>query len=446
MDLPALRLPASIKVALAAALLALAMMTLSSAASVRRQHGQGHMAMQHAQTLAALLSVLALVQDAESGQRGYLLTGDAKYLAPYQEATQQLGPALTALDVRAKGTPLEPRLPELRELCEEKVAELSQTIRLRREQGAQAALDMVLTGHGKITMERLRDELGSLREQQVNALAEVAKTWEGAAAGTLRLLFGGMLVIALLAAFLVWQIGRHLRLQHELAERQAHEARFRQRLLGIVGHDLRGPLTAVRASTESILREPGRSPRTQSAGERILRSGARMEAMVRDLLDFTKVELGGQLPIAPEPSSLRDVLQRAMDEARVVHPDAQLELRVEQDAQGVWDPRRLEQLAANLLANAVQYGERGKPVLVSQRTEGPNAVFEVHNEGEPIPPEVQQHLFEPFTRGRDDAESTNRRSVGLGLYIARQVVTAHGGSIDVVSDAPGTTVRVRLPL
>src|SRR5262249_15829249 len=148
---------------------------------------------------------------------------------------------------------------------------------------------------------------------------------------------------------------RHLALQRELAERQSREARFRQRLLGIVGHDLRGPLSAVRASVESLLREPGRSPRAQTASERILRASGRAEAMGRDLLDSTKGELGGELPVTLEKCDLREVLQHAVDEARAVYPTAQFELRVEQEAQGKWDPHRLEQLAANLLANAVQY-------------------------------------------------------------------------------------------
>jgi sigma-B regulation protein RsbU (phosphoserine phosphatase) len=131
---------------------------------------------------------------------------------------------------------------------------------------------------------------------------------------------------------------------------------------------------------------------------------------------------------------------------QAVHPDRTFELDVSGDLSGVWDPARLTQVVANLLQNAIQHGSAGSPVKVSARGEREEVVVTVHNEGPAISESARQRIFEPFVRGERRSLPRKSNSLGLGLYIAREIAAAHGGSVDVKSsEDKGTTFMVRLP-
>jgi len=138
--------------------------------------------------------------------------------------------------------------------------------------------------------------------------------------------------------------------------------------------------------------------------------------------------------------------REAVDEMRVLHPDRTFEVNVSGDLAGTWDPARCAQIVVNLLQNAIQHGAERTPVTVSARGERERVVLIVHNEGPVIPESARQRIFEPLISGERRTEPGKSSSLGLGLYIVREIAVAHGGSVDVKSSqGEGTTFTVCLP-
>jgi signal transduction histidine kinase len=170
-----------------------------------------------------------------------------------------------------------------------------------------------------------------------------------------------------------------------------------------------------------------------------------MHRMIGYLLDLIQVRLGPGLPLTRAPVDLGAVCREALAELRTLHPDRGITLELRGGLRGEWDGDRLAQVVSNLAANALQHGRQDAPVRVTARGEGDAVELRIHNTGSPISPGVLPHLFEPMFKGGAEA-SGPRGSVGLGLYIAREIVTAHGGAIAVTSSAEaGTAFTVRLP-
>jgi len=216
----------------------------------------------------------------------------------------------------------------------------------------------------------------------------------------------------------------------------------RQMFLAILSHDLRNPLGAVTASA-ALLAVPEDNPeRRGRVVTRIMNSAQRMERMIGDLLDLTRARFGGSMPLKRRSADLRQVCEEAMIEIRAGRPEAVLRFQASGDLRGGWDVDRLAQVVSNLVGNAIQHGS-GAPVTLNGQEQGDAVTLAVHNGGPPIPPEVLPFVFEPLARGRAEGAS---QSIGLGLFIARVIVSAHGGHIQVSSSTDaGTTVTVVLP-
>jgi PAS domain S-box-containing protein len=218
-----------------------------------------------------------------------------------------------------------------------------------------------------------------------------------------------------------------------------------QRLLvGIVGHDLRNPLSVIVTSARMLLLGDDANERQTKLTTRIERAARRIEVLARDLLDYTSVTRGGGIPVQPRDADLTQIVEAAADEVRVVHPDAVIERSGEGDVRGTWDQERIQQLAGNLLTNAAKYGTPGEPIVARWHATPGHAVLEVHNTGRPIPPERLPHIFDGLSQWPD--EQSRQGGIGLGLFISREIVRAHGGVLEVAStEADGTTIRVHLP-
>lgn len=166
-----------------------------------------------------------------------------------------------------------------------------------------------------------------------------------------------------------------------------------------------------------------------------------------DLLDFTRTRLGSGIPLARAPVDLAEVGRQTVDEVAAYHPERVVRFEASGDLRGAWDGARLGQALSNLIGNAVQHGSADSPVSVVARGEGEAVVVSVHNRGPVIPPVHLHQIFSPLKRiNRGDGKADQSGSMGLGLYIASEIVKGHGGRIDVESsDAHGTTFAVRLP-
>ncbi|ANH67756.1 ATP-binding protein [Mitsuaria sp. 7] len=224
-------------------------------------------------------------------------------------------------------------------------------------------------------------------------------------------------------------------------------AEFRERLIGIVSHDLRNPVSVITMASSALMRWEQLDQRTiNKLVSRIHSSGQRAADMIRDLLDFTQTRLGGGIHLGRRPADLHDIVRRVVEEMEVANPERHFSVVHAGEASGEWDEDRLAQVVGNLLSNAVSYSPAESEIrITTDAGAGGSAVLVIHNEGDPIDDDVLPHLFEPMRRASADLSNTHR-SVGLGLYIVKHIVEAHEGTVSVHSKAgEGTRVRVELP-
>lgn len=237
-----------------------------------------------------------------------------------------------------------------------------------------------------------------------------------------------------------------------LAESVARYARMVKQsqnlLLAILGHDLRNPLgTTITASTY-LMRAQDLTPKYALAANRIYSSSRRMSLLVEDLIDFTRTNLGSGLPLAPRQMNLATVCMATVDELRTLHQERPIEFSAEGELDGNWDENRIAQVFSNVIGNAIQHGTKASAVQVRLVSDGDEAVATILNQGNPIPPNKLHSVFEPLVHfvEHEEVQQPVSQSLGLGLYIAREVVNAHRGSISVTSTADaGTQFTVRLP-
>lgn len=229
--------------------------------------------------------------------------------------------------------------------------------------------------------------------------------------------------------------------QKAIEREQARHARFDRELLAIVSHDLRNPLSAILLASTALLKQEDLDPRVTDWVRRIHGSAKRAEGLIEDLLDLTRTRIGRGIPVQLVNVCFHSVVRKVVAEAQLGHPERRVELATEGDDEGEWDPGRVGQVVANLVGNALQHSPPESAVRVRSRGTEAEVCLEVHNDGPPIPEELQSKLFQPFQRGHG-----TKPGLGLGLYIAGSLVEAHGGTIDVRSrEGEGTTFTVRLP-
>jgi signal transduction histidine kinase len=239
-------------------------------------------------------------------------------------------------------------------------------------------------------------------------------------------------------------------LAESIANYSDEVAHSRDTFLAILGHDLRSPLSAI-ANSSLYLGSPGLLPagRVLDAVRRINRSAARMDAMIKDLLEYTRTRLGRAIPIAPHADSMEKICRSAFDEIRAAHPEREFCLDTGGALEGHFDAQRLQQVLSNLLNNAVQHGERAHPITLSAHGEADEIRVEVKNRGRPIPADQLLVIFNPLVQvpldeGDEDAGLSS--GLGLGLYIAHEIVAMHGGTLEAKSsDQEGTVFSAYLP-
>ena len=221
--------------------------------------------------------------------------------------------------------------------------------------------------------------------------------------------------------------------------------RSRELFLGILGHDLRNPLTAISGLAELQIR--GKTPeRHRQFASQILASTRRMSRLISDLLELARVRLGTGLTLNRTPTSLRRICDNVIEEMQAVFPNQTFHIESDNELAGEWDEDRLDQVISNLVSNAVQHGAIGSPVMVTANSSGGGVEVSVHNEGIPIPHDMIPRLFDAFYRDTSKHAFTPSGGLGLGLYIAKEIIVAHRGTIEVRSSAgEGTTFTVRLP-
>ncbi len=230
--------------------------------------------------------------------------------------------------------------------------------------------------------------------------------------------------------------------EHELRR----SVELREQLIATVSHDLRNPLGTILTAVQVLLRGDHLATEGAKIVGGIRRSVDRMSKMIAQLLDFTRARSGAGLPLERRPTNLQDVCRQMVEELELQHSmPGRFRCEFHGNLNGAWDTNRLEQLLSNLGGNAIEHGAPDTPIDIRVHDEGEEVLFEMHNQGPPIPSELLPFVFAPFRQGSAQ-EGAMAGGLGLGLYISDQIVRAHGGSIVARSTAAeGTTFSVRLP-
>ncbi|ANI34643.1 histidine kinase [Pseudomonas sp. JY-Q] len=226
-------------------------------------------------------------------------------------------------------------------------------------------------------------------------------------------------------------------------EKSQQRAFFAEQMVAIASHDLKNPLTAIKMAADLLVRG-ARSPRDTELLGQISQSSERAQRMIADLLEFALARVGRGIGITRRTVNLHMVIERSVDELRVAFPQA----RMIHEQVGVGlaevDSDRMHQIVGNLVANSVAYGDLDQPIKVTSTLQGDIAMLSVHNLGNAIPESSLGSLFEPMTRVSE--LDTDLRSVGLGLFIVREIAKAHGGDVAVNStNEMGTSFCVSFP-
>jgi signal transduction histidine kinase len=220
--------------------------------------------------------------------------------------------------------------------------------------------------------------------------------------------------------------------------------RWRALFLGVLSHDLRSPLNSVLLTSRLISELTVGTPVSQHT-EKLMRSGERMSHLLDDLLDYNRTSLDIGIRVSSKPTELTTVCREEIDMLRTALPTSTIEFATEGDTQGSWDASRIRQVLNNLVTNAAKYGDPSGIIRVCLRGDDVQVQLAVENTGPGIPQEVMSSLFEPLRRHARADDKGERESLGLGLFIARQIALAHGGSVTGESTNGRTIFTVTLP-
>ncbi len=230
--------------------------------------------------------------------------------------------------------------------------------------------------------------------------------------------------------------------RQELVDKLSSTVRLNEMFAGILAHDLRNPLSAIVSAAQLLIRRTD-DDRIRRPIDRILSSGERMARMIEQLLDFTRIRVAGGLALERRDVVLEHLCAKVLAELEVIHPQRRLNFEWIGNTTGSWDPDRLEQVISNLAGNACQHADSGTPVRVHlDGSQAKQVILSIASRGE-IPADQIGDLFDPF-RGTT-RRSRNAQGLGLGLFITRQIVIAHGGEVSVESAGGETVFRVQLP-
>jgi signal transduction histidine kinase/HPt (histidine-containing phosphotransfer) domain-containing protein/ActR/RegA family two-component response regulator len=402
-------------------------------------------------------SMSAIMQDtlsAETGARGYLLTGESSYLAPAKAAVDAAPAVLRQIKAGSRGDPVLRRdFPKLLALLEARLKDLVTSVDLYKRGDTAAALKLVRTNRGNQLTTRVRTLVAAMNarsEARVGAARQSSRSaqlWADRAA-IAAYLSSALLLVALVTLFRTYRLSEAARRESRLAQLEAERLNLaKSGFLSRVSHELRTPLNAILGFGQLLERDLVEQGERETL-DQMLGAGRHLLAIVDDLLDLSRIE-GGELRLSVEPVQIADALGEAKSLISPAATTAAVGIRqrpVNVDLYVRADRQRLIQVLLNLVSNAVKYNRRGGNVVISAgRTDGSTVRVEVSDTGSGISEEAITRLFTPFERL--DAASRGIEGTGLGLALARGLVESMGGKLELASEeGVGTTVSFELPV
>ena len=389
------------------------------------------------QALTQTQEIFSSVKDAQGAESAYMLTGDAGYLGPYGRAIAEIVVHNARLEGLVENDPEQGRqLRKVEELTTATTSEFARGIESRKT-GLETALDEAKTGRSRELMFALRRNVQEMQAGEQSRLLTNRTRWLAAEKGlTGAVLVGSsfsVVVVALLALVVAQERSRRQLAMNRLAE----DYQILELFLGIAGHELRNPVSFIRIAAGFLKSEANLSGELAETVERIDQSAARAIKLTQELGDATRTRLGAGIAIHPRETDLAKLGGMVVTNFSSSHRERQLTFSSCGNCVTFADPERIEQVLTNLVENAIAYGEAHSPIELHLDGTGSAIRIEVRNQGAPIPPDVLPRLFEAFSRG---SSGRYREGLGLGLYIADQIVRAHNGAIQVRSDSDSGTV------
>jgi signal transduction histidine kinase len=421
----------------------------------------------------SLAQALSLVTDAETGQRGFLLTGQTSYLEPYDAAVTRLPPQLERIRRLTSDNPgQQARVDALERLSRQKLAELSATVATRERGNSREALRVVLSGEGKRVMDEIRATVDAMHAEEAQLLTDRVEA-EARHGGRATLTIVSSLALALvLITAAVLTLGAVERARDreraartmaeevaaatavseerfQLAAREAEEAnRTKDEFLAMLSHELRTPLNSILGWARLLREGQTTPPQRERALVSIERNAQLQTRLIEDLLDVSRI-VSGKLTLEVQRVDLAATVETALDLVRPAAESAGIELAVDLGSPIpplVGDPARLQQIVLNLVSNALKFTERGGRVEIRLQPAGESVELTVRDNGIGIRPDFMPYLFDRFRQGESGARIQG--GLGLGLTIARHLAERHGGTIRAASagEGKGSTFTVRLPV
>jgi signal transduction histidine kinase len=397
----------------------------------------------------AMWRVLSALQDAETGQRGFLLTGLPEYLEPYRAARAEYDKNIADLKSKLAGDAETAALmKDFDEHVDRELDELAATIALRYERGQEAARDMMLSNTGQQEMDSIRKIMAQLRDIERGRSKERAETARSTiATARMTTVVAGLLSLVLLSA------GYYAATTSIISETRADALdtanRNKDEFMAMLAHELRHPLAPLRAALEELETECLDQGETQQLHRTMQRQVSLLARLVEDLHDVSRVA-NGKVALDLKPIDLTTAVSSAVEMARprLEAKQHQLTVSIASDPMQLKaDVDRLSQAVANLLINAAKYSERGRRIWLSVDREGAEAAIRIRDEGIGIAPDMLERIFEIFTQA-DCSFRNPEGGLGLGLYLTKNLIEMHGGAIRAHSAGPGqgSEFVIRLPL
>jgi signal transduction histidine kinase/CheY-like chemotaxis protein len=455
-------LPRSIVLALVVALVTLAFATYRGLSETRWLLDDTNAVVETHQVREQLDELALSVTDAETGQRGFLLTGDERYLQPYRVAIANISRAIGQLRQLAADNPQQlARIADLQRHVGTKLTELERTIAVRRERGFDAAHAIVLTDVGQRAMEEVRSLVIDMRADEQVLLAERSRQ---AAAGFRRAVIvegitsiAGVLLLLAIGLIVNAQLAERQRTTQEIAvqRERADAARIeaervnvlKDDFLAVLSHELRTPLNAVLGWTQMLRTGALEGPAVARAIAAIDRNATAQQRLVEDLLDVSRI-VTGKFHLEKKPMPLAPCIKATVDAMMPVAAEGGITLATHYAGEPIidGDADRVQQVAVNLLSNALKFTPAGGRVDVSLTGGNGHAVLTVRDTGRGIDGTLLPFIFDRFRQG-DSSTTRAHRGLGLGLAIVQHIVQAHGGLVEAMSDGldRGTTMRVTWP-